>query len=137
MKKIIIAFTFLICTNAYSQEIPFKIIDGDIEWEELYAEDLDIESQTIFFTAPNKKGGEYVNKCEQADLYVYKKNGITRLRVRNFMFIVPPTFPELERVANIAINEKGFKKHFIIRDAKILDGMVKKSIDDLLGYGDD
>ena len=132
-------FIILIITNVYqfvyTQKIPFKIIDGDIEWQETYEEELKIKPQTIYFTEPKKKGGQYINKCFKADLFVYKKNGITSLKVRNFMFLIPPAFPEEERVSNIALNKKGFKELFVKRDAKILDGMVKKAIDDLLFGG--
>ena len=132
-------FIILIITNVYqfvyTQKIPFKIIDGDIEWQETYEEDLKIKPQTIYFTEPKKRGGQYINKCFKADLFVYKKNGITSLKVRNFMFLIPPAFPEEERVSNIALNKKGFKELFVKRDAKILDGMVKKAIDDLLFGG--
>ena len=48
------------------------------------------------------------------------------------MFLIPPAFPEEERVSNIAIKDKEFKELFIQRDAKVLDGMVKRAIDDLL-----
>ena len=89
MKKYLI---ILIITNVYqfvyAQKIPFKIIDGDIEWQETYEEDLKIKPQTIYFTEPKKKGGQYINKCFKADLFVYKKNGITSLKVRNFMFLI-------------------------------------------------
>ncbi len=61
-----------------------------------------------------------------------KKNGITSLKVRNFMFLIPPAFPEEERISNIALNKNGFKELFVKRDAKILDGMVKIAIDNLL-----
>ena len=133
MKKYLI---ILIITNVYqflyTQKIPFKIIDGDIEWKETYEEDLKIKPQTIYFTEPKKKGGQYINKCFKADLFVHKKNGITSLKVRNFMFLIPPAFPEEERVSNIALNNNGFKELFVKRDSKILDGMVKKAIDNLL-----
>ena len=129
-------FIILIITNiyqfVYTQKIPFKIIDGDIEWQETYEEDLKIKPQTIYFTEPKKKGGQYINKCFKADLFVYKKNWITSLKVRNFMFLIPPAFPEEERVSNIALNKNGFKELFVKRDAKILDGMVKIAIDNLL-----
>ena len=123
---------FIVYQGVYTQKIPFKIINGDIEWQETYEEDLKIKPQTIYFTEPKKKGGQYINKCFKADLFVYKKNGITSLKVRNFMFLIPPAFPEEERVSNIALNKKGFKELFVNRDAKILDGMVKKAIDDLI-----
>ena len=135
-KCLIILFINMVYQVSYSQKIPFKIIDGDLEWQETYEEDLKIKPQTIYFNEPKKKGGQYINKCFKADLFVYKKNGTTSLRVRNFMFLIPPAFPEEERVSNIAINEKGFKELFVKRDAKILDGMVKKAIDDLLFGGD-
>jgi len=129
-------FIILIITNVYqfvyTQKIPFKIIGGDIEWQETYEEDLKIKPQTIYFAEPKKKGGQYINKCFKADLFVYKKNGITSLKVRNFMFLIPPAFPEEERVSNIALNNNGFKELFVKRDSKILDGMVKKAIDNLL-----
>jgi hypothetical protein len=48
------------------------------------------------------------------------------------MFLIPPAFPEEERVSNIALNKNGFKELFLKRDAKILDGMVKIAIDNLL-----
>ena len=48
------------------------------------------------------------------------------------MFLIPPAFPEEERVSNIALNNNGFKELFVKRDAKILDGMVKIAIDNLL-----
>ena len=124
---------FIVYQGVYTQKIPFKIINGDIEWQETYEEDLKIKPQTIYFTDPKKKGGQYINKCFKADLFVYKKNGITSLKVRNFMFLIPPAFPEEERVSNIALNNNnGFKELFVKRDAKILDGMVKKAIDNLL-----
>ncbi len=70
-------FIILIITNVYqfvyTQKIPFKIIDGDIEWQETYEEDLKIKPQTIYFAEPKKKGGQYINKCFKADLFVYKK----------------------------------------------------------------
>ena len=129
-------FIILIITNVYqfvyTQKIPFKIIDGDIEWQETYEEELKIKPQTIYFAEPKKKGGQYINKCFKADLFVYKKNGITSLKVRNFMFLIPPAFPEEERVSNIALNKNSFKELFLKRDAKILDGMVKIAIDNLL-----
>ena len=134
-KKLILLIINIFYISAYTQKIPFKIIDGDIEWQETYEEDLKIKPQTIYFTEPKKKGGQYINKCFKADLFVHKKNGITSLRVRNFMFLIPPAFPEEERVSNIAINKKGFKELFVKRDAKILDGMVKKAIDDMLFGG--
>ena len=132
IKYIIILITTLIYIKTYIQKFPFKIIEGDIEWQESYEEDLKIKPQTIYFKEPDKKGGQYVNKCFKADLFVYKNNGITRLKVRNFMFLIPPAFPEEERVSNIAIKDKEFKELFIQRDAKVLDGMVKRAIDDLL-----
>ena len=133
MKKcLIMLIVFIVYQGVYTQKIPFKIINGDIEWQETYEEDLKIKPQTIYFTEPKKKGGQYINKCFKADLFVYKKNGITSLKVRNFMFLIPPAFPEEERVSNIALNKKGFKELFVNRDAKILDGMVKKAIDDLI-----
>ena len=46
------------------------------------------------------------------------------------MFLIPPAFPEEERVSNIALNKNGFKELFVKRDAKILDGMVKIAIDE-------
>ncbi len=134
-KKLILLIINIFYISAYTQKIPFKIIDGDIEWQETYEEDLKIKPQTIYFTEPKKKGGQYINKCFKADLFVHKKNGITSLRVRNFMFLIPPAFPEEERVSNIAINKKGFKELFVKRDAKILDGMVKKAIDEMLFGG--
>ena len=136
MKKcLIMLIVFIVYQGVYTQKIPFKIINGDIEWQETYEEDLKIKPQTIYFTEPKKKGGQYINKCFKADLFVYKKNGITSLKVRNFMFLIPPAFPEEERVSNIALNKKGFKELFVKRDAKILDGMVKKAIDDLIFGG--
>jgi len=48
------------------------------------------------------------------------------------MFLIPPAFPEEERISNIALNKNGFKELFVKRDAKILDGMVKIAIDNLL-----
>ena len=136
MKKyLIILITTMVYQIGYTQKIPFKNVDGEIEWQETYEEDLKIKPQTIYFTEPKKKGGQYINKCFKADLFVYKKNGITSLKVRNFMFLIPPAFPEEERVSNIALNKKGFKELFVKRDAKILDGMVKKAIDDLLFGG--
>ena len=106
-------FIILIITNVYQfvyAKIPFKIIDGDIEWQETYEEDLKIKSQTIYFAEPKKKGGQYINKCFKADLFVHKKNGITSLKVRNFMFLIRPAFPEEERVSNIALNNKWFQR---------------------------
>ena len=136
MKKcLIMLIVFIVYQGVYTQKIPFKIINGDIEWQETYEEDLKIKPQTIYFTEPKKKGGQYINKCFKADLFVYKKNGITSLKVRNFMFLIPPAFPEEERVSNIALNKKGLKELFVKRDAKILDGMVKKAIDDMLFGG--
>mgnify|MGYP006906293961 CR=1 FL=1 len=137
MKKLFITLTFLISTNAYCQEIPFEIIGGDIEWQKVYEEDLNIEPQTIFFKKPSKIAGQYITNCSQADLYVDRKDGRTRLRVRNFLFKIPPTFPELELVASIALNRKGFKKNFINRDASVLEEMINATIDDLLGIGGD
>ena len=32
MKKTVIVIALLIFSNAYCQEIPFKIVGGDIEW---------------------------------------------------------------------------------------------------------
>ena len=133
MKKcLIMLIVFIVYQGVYTQKIPFKIINGDIEWQETYEEDLKIKPQTIYFTEPKKKGGQYINKCFKADLFVYKKKGVTSLKVRNFMFLIPPVFPEEERVSNIAINQNGFKELFVKRDAKILDGMVKIAIDNLL-----
>ena len=133
MKKYLIIFiTTMVYQIGYTQKIPFKIIDGEIEWQERYEEDLKIKSQTIYFAEPKKKGGQYINKCFKADLFVHKKNGITSLKVRNFMFLIPPVFPEEERVSKIALNKNGFKELFVKRDAKILDGMVKVAIDNLL-----
>ena len=133
MKKyLIILITTMVYQIGYTQKIPFKIIDGEIEWQERYEEDLKIKSQTIYFAEPKKKGGQYINKCFKADLFVHKKNGITSLKVRNFMFLIPPVFPEEERVSKIALNKNGFKELFVKRDAKILDGMVKVAIDNLL-----
>ena len=133
MKKFLVILIITnVCQFVYTQKIPFKIIDGDIEWQETYEEDLKIKPQTIYFTEPKKKGGQYINKCFKADLFVHKKNGITTLKIRNFMFLIPPAFPEEERVSNIALNKNSFKELFIKRDAKILDGMVKKAIDNLL-----
>tara|TARA_B100000575_G_C23046814_1_gene602549 strand:- start:744 stop:1157 length:414 start_codon:yes stop_codon:yes gene_type:complete len=133
MKKFLVILIITnVCQFVYTQKIPFKIIDGDIEWQETYEEDLKIKPQTIYFTEPKKKGGQYINKCFKADLFVHKKNGITTLKIRNFMFLIPPAFPEEERVSNIALNKNSFKELFLKRDAKILDGMVKKAIDNLL-----
>ena len=133
MKKyLIILITTMVYQIGYTQKNPFKIIDGEIEWQERYEEDLKIKPQTIYFAEPKKKGGQYINKCFKADLFVHKKNGITSLKVRNFMFLIPPAFPEEERVSKIALNKKGFKELFVKRDAKILDGMVKAAIDNLL-----
>ena len=131
MKKTVIVIALLICLNAYCQEIPFKIVGGDIEWQKVYEKDLNIEPQTIFFSKPSKLGGIYINRCEQADLYVEKKDGRTRLRVKKFLFK-----PDLERVATIALTKKGFRKSFVKRDAKILEGMIQKTIDDLLEAGE-
>ena len=97
----------------------------------MYEKDLNIEPQTIFFSKPSKLGGIYINRCEQADLYVEKKDGRTRLRVKKFLFK-----PDLERVATIALTKKGFRKSFVKRDAKILEGMIQKTIDDLLEAGE-
>ena len=52
MKKLFITFTFLFTTNVHFQEIPFEIIGGEIEWQKVYEEDLNIEPQTIFFKKP-------------------------------------------------------------------------------------
>lgn len=130
-------------TNAYCQEIPFKMIGGDIEWQQVYEEDLNIEPQTIFFTRPEKTTGIgiYIVFCEQADLYVDRKDGRTRLRVRNFQYR-PPTLGgsgDLSRVATVAIkaNKKEFRKSFVTRDAVHLDAMIKTTLDDLLGIGGD
>ncbi len=107
------------------------------EMQKVYEEDLNIEPQTIFFKKPSKIAGQYITNCSQADLYVDRKDGRTRLRVRNFLFKLPPTFPELELVASIALNRKGFKKNFINRDASVLEEMINATIDDLLGIGGD
>ena len=112
MKKLFLLL-FLISSKTYCQEIPFKIIGGDIEWQKVFDEDLNIEPQTIFFRKPSELGGQYINTCQQADLYVDKKDGKTRLRVRNFLFKLPPLFPEFELVASVALTRKGFKKSFI------------------------
>ena len=56
MKKyLIILITNLVYQIGYTQKIPFKIIDGEIEWQERYEEDLKIKSQTIYFAEPKKK----------------------------------------------------------------------------------
>ena len=123
--------------SAYTQETPFKIIGGDIEWQKVYEEDLNIEPQTIFFRKPSKLAGLYINTCQQADLYVDKKDGRTRLRIRNFLFKMPPLFPELELVASVATTKKGFRKSFIKRDAAALEEMIITTINDLLGTGSD
>ena len=80
MKKcLIMLIVFIVYQGVYTQKIPFKIINGDIEWQETYEEDLKIKPQTIYFTEPKKKGGQYINKCFKADLFVYKKNEIGKI----------------------------------------------------------
>ena len=113
MKKLILLLIFSTTLVGQNEAGNFKITGGDIEWQKVYEEDLDIEPQTIFFKKPSKIAGQYITNCSQADLYVDRKDGRTRLRVRNFLFKIPPTFPELELVASIALNRKGFKKNFI------------------------
>lgn len=137
MKKLILLLIFSTTLVGQNEAGNFKITGGDIEWQKVYEEDLDIEPQTIFFKKPSKIAGQYITNCSQADLYVDRKDGRTRLRVRNFLFKIPPTFPELELVASIALNRKGFKKNFINRDASVLEEMINATIDDLLGIGGD
>ncbi len=56
MKKYsIILFINMAYQVSYSQKTPFKIIDGDLEWQETYEEDLKIKPKTIYFTEPKKK----------------------------------------------------------------------------------
>ena len=81
MKKcLIMLIVFIVYQGVYTQKIPFKIINGDIEWQETYEEDLKIKPQTIYFTEPKKKGGQYINKCFKADLFVYKKKWNNKLK---------------------------------------------------------
>ena len=54
-KHLIILITTMIYQIGYTQKNPFKIIDGEIEWQERYEEDLKIKPQTIYFAEPKKK----------------------------------------------------------------------------------
>ena len=143
MKKLILLLIFSTTLVGQNEAGNFKITGGDIECQKVYEEDLDIEPQTIFFAKPDKtlKVGVYIASLEQADLYVDRKDGRTRLRVRNFLYR-PQTLAvsvDLERASNIAIklNRKGFRKSFIDRDAPHLDLMIMDAIEDLFGNGDD
>ena len=53
-------FIILIITNVYqfvyTQKIPFKIIDNDIEWQETYEEELKLNHKQFTLLNQKKRG---------------------------------------------------------------------------------
>ena len=139
-KNITLILLFLISINCYAQEIPFKIIGGDIEWSKVYDKDLNIEPQLVYFKQSKKyTGGLYIQTATTAELIVDRKDGRTRLRLRNFRYHAPPLIKTEQLIGSVAINAKGvFRKSFIKRDSKVLNDMILQVIDEILSAdGDD
>lgn len=138
-RNITLVLSILISINSFTQEIPFKIIGGDIEWSKVYDKELNIEPQQVSFKQAKKnKGGLYIQTATTAELMVDRKDGRTRLRLRNFRYHSPPLTTSEELIGSVAINGKGeFRKSFIKRDSKVLNDMILQVIDEILSANDD
>ena len=128
----------------------FKIKDGQVIWQKVYEEDLQIESQKLKLQAiglPVMTTTFWLTDISGADLVVEKKDGRTRLTVRKIYSIssvsitigdvqenVTPTYLE-----EIYVKKKNgeFRNSFIKKDGKLINDIIEREINALLPSNDD
>ena len=128
----------------------FKIKDGQVIWQKVYEEDLQIESQNLKLQAiglPVMTTTIWLRDISGADLIVEKKDGRTRLTVRKIYSIssvsitigdvqenVTPTYLE-----EIYVKKKNgeFRNSFIKKDGKLINDIIEREINALLPSNDD
>lgn len=128
----------------------FKIKDGQVIWQKVYEEDLQIESQKLKLQAiglPVMTTTIWLRDISGADLIVEKKDGRTRLTVRKIYSIssvsitigdvqenVTPTYLE-----EIYVKKKNgeFRNSFIKKDGKLINDIIEREINALLPSNDD
>jgi hypothetical protein len=128
----------------------FKIKDGQVIWQKVYEEDLQIESQNLKLQAiglPVMTTTFWLTDISGADLVVEKKDGRTRLTVRKIYSIssvsitigdvqenVTPTYLE-----EIYVKKRNgeFRNSFIKKDGKLINDIIEREINALLPSNDD
>ena len=128
----------------------FKIKDGQVIWQKVYEEDLQIESQNLKLQAiglPVMTTTIWLRDISGADLIVEKKDGRTRLTVRKIYSLssvsitigdvqenVTPTYLE-----EIYVKKKNgeFRNSFIKKDGKLINDIIEREINALLPSNDD
>ena len=144
MKKLIF---LLLPLFAFSQTVigDFKITDGEIIWQKVYDEGLEIESQEIKLKAtglPRMTTTFFLQNLEGATLVAEHKDGRTRVTIKDIYSIDGTTLtiggvstnPDKPIYAHeiYVKNKKGvFKPLFLKKDGKILNDIILKEIKSL------
>ena len=131
MKKLILLLLFIPLVSFGQGN--FRITsNGELVWEKIVDEILDIDSQTINLRKTTNKV-IYLRDIHSAELTVQHKGNRTRLYLKNIK-VKTNLDDEPENIDDVVINKKGmFKKFFISRgDYKLLEESINKSIESLI-----
>lgn len=151
MKKLLLLLLIAPVLGFGQTEIgSFKIKDGQVIWQKVYEEDLQIESQKLKLQAiglPVMTTTFWLTDISGADLVVEKKDGRTRLTVRKIHSIssvsisldnvhqnVTPTY-----LGEIYLKKKNgeFRNSFIKKDGKLINDIIEREINALIPNNDD
>jgi len=149
MKKLIL---LLIPLVSFGQTVvgDFKIVDGEIIWQKIYQERLEIESQEIKLKAtglPSFTTTFFLQNLEGATLVAEHKDERTRITIKDIYSIdntsisiggvsTNPDKPTYAQEIYVK-NKKGvFKTLFLKKDGKILNDIILKEIKSLTQVDD-
>ena len=121
----------------------FKIQSGEIIWQRIYNDSLNISSQDLILKPTGLPFSTtiYLKQVSQAKLIVNHKDGRTRLTVRNIASIDDAEYTILNSTTNsnkptyaheIYARKGVFSKKFIKKDGKTLNDIILKEIDFLI-----
>tara|TARA_R100001480_G_scaffold36892_2_gene49617 strand:+ start:600 stop:1076 length:477 start_codon:yes stop_codon:yes gene_type:complete len=153
MKKLILLLLFIPLVS-FSQTAlgDFKIVDGEIVWQKVYKEKLEIESQDITLKAtglPKLTTTIWLQNMEGAKLIAEHKDGRTRVTIKDIYSIDGASYEVYNVSTNpnkptyaheiYVKNRKGvFKNIFLKKDGKLLNDIIIKEIKNLTNpTGDD
>ena len=148
MKQLIILLLFIPLVS-FGQTVvgDFKIDNGEIIWQKIYDDSLNITSQDLVLKPIGLPFSTtiYLKQVSKAKLIVNHKDNRTRLTVRDIASIDNEvvtvygvsTNPNKPTYAHEIYARKGaFSKKFVKKDGKILNDIILKEINSLISNDD-
>ena len=148
MKKLLLLLLFIPLIS-FSQTAlgDFKIVDGEIIWQKVYEEKIEIESQDIILKAtgyPRMTTTMWLKDLQGAKLIAEHKDGRTRITIKDIYSIdgesydsTNPNKPTYAHEPYVKHKKGVFKNRFIQKDGKLLNDIILKEIKNLNKPTDD